>query len=122
MSEIELISAALATGALAGAAGVASDTVRDAHAKLCELLRTRLVGRPAARQALDSTEQNPDRWVAAIGSDLAEVGADQDADVLAAARALLEAAQSHGHRRVNITHSKGIVVGDGNRNHFTFNG
>ncbi|MEU8419712.1 hypothetical protein AB0C15_02395 [Micromonospora sp. NPDC048835] len=122
MSEIDLITAALAAGALAGASGAASEAVQDAYAALRDLLRTRLVGRPFAQQALDSNEQDPNRWVTAIRRDLTEVGADRDEDVLAAARALLaRAPKPHGHQ-VFISNSKGIVVGDGNENHVTFNG
>ncbi|HEV7899088.1 MAG TPA: hypothetical protein VGP31_14735 [Planosporangium sp.] len=122
MSEIELIATALAAGALAGATGVASDAVRDAYAGLRGLLRARLAARPVAQQKLDLPEPDPDRWVAAIGADLTEVGADQDQDVLAAARALLQVAPPHGHHHVRIWDSKGIVVGDHNTNNLTFNG
>ncbi|MFF5219464.1 hypothetical protein [Micromonospora sp. NPDC000442] len=122
MSGIELIAAALAAGALAGATGVAGDAVRQAYEALSGLLRVRLTGRPGVQQALELPEPNPDRWVAAIGDDLAAVRADQDEDVLDAARALLGVTQPHGRQQVHIHNSKGVVVGHDNTNYFTFNG
>ncbi|WBB48471.1 hypothetical protein O3597_25875 [Verrucosispora sp. WMMA2044] len=122
MSGIELIAAALAAGALAGTTGVAGDAVRETYAALKGLLRARLTSRPGAQQALEVPEPDPDRWVAAIGDDLTAVGADQDEDVLDAARTLLDVTRPPGHQQVYIYDSKGVVVGDGNTNNFTFNG
>ncbi|MEG3636729.1 hypothetical protein [Micromonospora palythoicola] len=122
MSGIELIAAALAAGALAGTTGAASDAVRDAYAALSGLLRARLANRPGAQQALEVPEPDPDSWVAAIGDDLTAVRADQDEDVLDAARTLLDVTRPPGHQQVYIHNSKGVVVGHDNKNNFTFNG
>lgn len=86
---VDVIVAALAAGASAGVSGTASEAVKDAYELLKALVRRRFTGRDQARKALEAEETEPGVWQTAIGADLAESGAADDEQILAAARELL---------------------------------
>jgi hypothetical protein len=86
---VDVIVAALAAGAAAGAKGTASEAVKDAYGLLKVLLRRRFTGREQARAALEAEQTEPGVWQATIGHDLTDSGATTDEQVLAAARELL---------------------------------
>lgn len=113
MTGVELIVAALAAGAAAGAKDTAKTAVGDAYGALKGLLRHRLAGRDEAHLALDAAETEPEVWQTRLGADLADSGADRDAEVLAAATKLLEAADPDGVRasryRVKVAGEQGAV-------------
>lgn len=96
MSAVDLITAALAAGAGAGVGAGVKDVsaaiVRDTYAGLKVMLKRRLGDRPEAALALDADETEPAAWQALIGIALVESGAVDDAQVLAAAQRLLDAA------------------------------
>lgn len=93
VSGVELIVAALAAGASAGMAATANSAVQDAYRVLKERLRTLFVDRPEAQGKLYADKIEPSQWQELLGADLIESGAAADPDVLAAARALLDAQQ-----------------------------
>jgi hypothetical protein len=121
MTGIELILAALAAGAAAGAKDTAKAAVADAYGALKNLLHRRLTGRDQAQQALEATETELGVWQTRrdeeLAGDLADSGADHDAEVLAAATRLLEAADPDGvgtgKYRVEVSGGQGVQVGDG---------
>jgi hypothetical protein len=121
---VEVIVAALAAGAGAGTSDVAKAAVTDAYTGLRGALRRRLTGRPQAEQALDAEETDPNVWQAHLGADLAEVGADHDEQVLAAARRLLDlvdpSGSTGGKYQIDVREAKGVQVGDHNTQHNTF--
>ncbi|MEU9740168.1 hypothetical protein AB0E12_13370 [Micromonospora chersina] len=88
MTGVELIVAALAAATTAGI----TNGVQDAYASLKGLLMRRLADREQAIAALEAGETSPGQWQARIGADLAGSGAASDIEVLAAARAVLAAA------------------------------
>ncbi|MGI5240694.1 hypothetical protein [Dactylosporangium sp. CA-139066] len=130
MSEVELILTALMTGAAAGGtAGVttaAQSAVLDAYTGLRDLLRRVLTRQGSSGEVLDAVEAAPGTWQTSLGEALTSAHADQDAQVLAAARTLLAAADptstAAGKNTVSISDSTGIQVGDHTTHIGTLNG
>ncbi|HEY9367971.1 hypothetical protein [Streptomyces sp.] len=129
MTGVELILAALATGAAAGVSESAGSAVRDAYAGLRDALRRRSsveTGEDDAetRELLQAEEIEPGLWETRLRGRLVETGADRDEDVLAAARLLLERADAAGarqvHYEVNADQAKGVQIGDHNTQSNTF--
>jgi hypothetical protein len=126
MEPVTLILAALAAGASAGALDALKDDAKEkakaAYAKLHGLLKKRVSGNQAAEVALVKYEGNPKLWAAPLADELAELGAGDDADLVAAAKALMELIDQPGAKsgkyHVTIKDSTGVQVGDGN---FQFN-
>jgi hypothetical protein len=122
MDPITLIVAALAAGASTGALSALSDDVKDAvtsaYGKLRGLLTKRVAGNPGAELALTEYEADPDNWKAPLTAKLKQVDAGNDADLVAAAKTLMELVDQAGARagkyNVTIKGGKGIQVGDGN--------
>lgn len=125
MTELELIAAALATGAGTGITEITSGAIRDSYARLRDALRRRLASRgERAIQALESEETEPAAWLANLGEDLTAVGADHDEAVLSAARELLTLLDPIGARAgkysLDLRMAKGVQVGDHNVQTNTF--
>jgi len=128
MDPITLIVAALAAGASAGAIEALKDDVKDAakaaYAKLRGLVRKRVAGRSDGELALERYEAAPQKWESVLTGELTEAGAADDADLVAAAKALMELVDGAGARagkyNVTINDSKGVQVGDGNLQVNTF--
>jgi hypothetical protein len=122
MDPVTLIVTALAAGASAGAIEALKDDVRDAakraYAKLRELAKKRVAGRPDGELALERHERAPQRWESVLAGELTEAGAASDADLVAAANALMELMDGDGARggkyNVTIRNSQGVQVGDRN--------
>jgi hypothetical protein len=122
MDPITLIVAALVAGATTGVL----DTVKDgakagiaaAYAKVRGLVQKRVAGNPGAELALAEYEADPANWTTPLTAKLKQVGAADDADLVAAAKALMELVDQAGARagkyNVTIKGSKGVQVGDSN--------
>ncbi|MET9971047.1 hypothetical protein ABZZ80_35390 [Streptomyces sp. NPDC006356] len=126
MTGVELILAALATGAAAGVSDSAGGAVRDAYAGLRDALRRRSSAEDDAetRELLEAREVEPGTWETRLRGRLVEAGADRDEDVLAAARLLLERADATGAQQgryeVNADQAKGVQIGNHNTQTNTF--
>ena len=92
---IALILTALTTGAAAGLKDTASQAVKDGYEKLKALLQKKLEGTPTALVALTEHESKPDIWKAPLEDGLRATGADQDEEIMAAARQMLTLVQTH---------------------------
>jgi hypothetical protein len=122
MDPITLIVAALAAGASAGVIDALKDNAKDAakaaYGKLHDLVGRRFRGNVGAELILAEHQADPETYAAPLAKKLAEAGAGDDADVVAAAKALLElvdqAGAKSGKYNVTIKDSKGVQVGDGN--------
>lgn len=122
MDPIALILAALAAGASAGAIEALKDDVKDAvktaYTKLRGLVKRRIAGRPDGELALERYETAPLTWESVLTGELIKAGAASDADLIAAAKALMElidqASAQTGKYDVTIKDSKGVQIGDGN--------
>jgi len=93
---VTLIVAALVAGAAAGAGDVATSAIKDAYAGLKDLIKNKFAGNVAAEAALEKHETSPEAWEPALKAELVENGADQDEEILAAAKALLQDADAAG--------------------------
>ena len=124
MDGIELVTTALTAGAAAGARDTASSAARDAYSALKDLVRRRLAGRQAGEVALAEHEQDPEVWEAPLRAQLRAAGAGDDAQVAAAAQALMALLDTAGSRSgryvITVTGSQGVQVGDGNIQHNNF--
>ena len=128
MDPITLIVAALAAGASGGAISALQDDVKGAvvaaYGKLRGLVAKRVAGNPGAELALTEHDADPEHWQAPLAAKLTQLGAADDADLVAAAKALMELLDGSGARagkyNVTITNARGVQLGDGNTqiNHF----
>jgi hypothetical protein len=120
MDPITLIVAALAAGASAGTLDALKDDVKDlvkaAYARLRGLARKHVAGQPGAELVLAQHEIDPQRWEAPLAMMLTEGGAADDANLVEAARALMELVDATGTAAgkydVTIKDSQGVQVGD----------
>jgi hypothetical protein len=128
MDPITLIVGALAAGASAGAIDALKDdvkeSVRAAYARLHGLVRRRLRGNASAEVILAEHNADPKTYEAPLAKKLAEAGAGDDTELVAAAKALMELVDQKGAKsgkyNVTIRDSKGVQVGDGNLQINTF--
>jgi hypothetical protein len=124
MDPITLIVTALAAGASLGIADTASSAIKDGYAALKALVRKRLGGRPEAELVLARHEQAPQTWQAPLMAELDEAGAGRDADLVAAAEALMhlldEAGARAGKYTVDVRGAQGVQIGDRNTQHNVF--
>jgi hypothetical protein len=129
MDPITLIVAALAAGASAGAVDALKDSAKDAaqaaYAKLRGLVRQRVAGNPGAELALTEHEADPRTWEAPLSAKLAQAGAGNDEELVAAAQALMDlidqAGAKAGKYNVTVRDSRGVQIGDHGFQVNTFN-
>ncbi|MGW5061784.1 hypothetical protein ACWEQ2_31415 [Streptomyces sp. NPDC004096] len=122
MTGVDLILAALAAGAAAGAKDTVSAAVQDAYTALRDALTRRLRGgdEEQAPRALETREDEPGAWEALSAEQLTESGADHDREVLEAARQLVELTRAPETRggapkfQVDLRNAKAVMVGDHN--------
>jgi hypothetical protein len=119
MDPITLIVTALAAGAAQGLKDSASSAVRDAYARLKALVKRRLASRQDGEVVLARHEEAPETWQAPLMAELREVGADHDADLAAAAQALMilvdQAGARAGKYTVDTRGAQGVQIGDHTR-------
>jgi hypothetical protein len=122
MDPITLVVTALAAGASAGAIDGLRDDVREsvkaAYGRLHQLVKRCFRGNASAEVILYEHAADPATYEAPLAKKLAEAGARDNADLVAAARALMELVDHEGAKsgkyQVTINDSKGVQVGDGN--------
>jgi hypothetical protein len=124
MDPITLIVAALAAGAASALQDGASATVKDAYTRLTALVKNRFAHRPKGELVLAEHEVAPQTWEAPLVAELSAAGAEGDADLVAAAQALMslvdEAGARSGKYVVAVHNSQGVQVGDHNTQTNTF--
>ena len=122
MDPITLIVTALAAGTSAGTLDALKDEVKDlvnaAYARLRGLAGNCVAGQPGADLVLAEHAADPDTWAAPLAKKLTDAGAAGDANLVAAARALMELIDAPGTAagkcNVTIKDSQGVQVGDQN--------
>lgn len=111
-----MIQTSLMLGAASGAKDVAKSAVNEAYAALKGLLVGLFRGRSSGDLVLAEHEQDPDTWRAPLIKILRETGCDQDPEILAAARNLLDLADPEGSQVgkyiIDARHSTGTTIGD----------
>jgi hypothetical protein len=124
MDPVTLIVTALAAGAASALQDGASATVKDAYTRLKTLVMKRFASRPKGELVLAEHEAAPQTWEAPLAAELSAAGAEGDADLVAAAQALMrlvdEAGSRSGKYVLTIRDSQGVQVGDHNTQTNTF--
>ena len=124
MDPVTLIVTALAAGAASALQDGAAQAVKDAYAQLKVLVQKRFAHRPKAKLMLAEHEAAPQTWKAPLAVELSAASADGDADLIAAAQAMMslvdEAGSQAGKYVVTVRDSQGIQVGDHNAQTNTF--
>jgi RIP homotypic interaction motif len=121
---VTLIVTALAAGAASALQDGAAAGVKDAYARLKALVTKRFTDRPKAELVLAEHESAPQTWEKPLAAELSAAGAGDDADLAAAAQALMslldEAGSRSGKYLVTVHSSQGVQVGDHNTQTNTF--
>ncbi len=115
MDPVTLILAALTAGVASGAGQTATAAVKDGYEALKGLLRKRFAGNAKAEEALADHEGDPDTYVKPLAKQLSDTGADQDAEIVAAAEAVVKTAHEMGVKtkyNVTVTGGKVGIIGD----------
>jgi hypothetical protein len=124
MDPVTLIATALAAGAASALQDGVSATVKDAYARLKALVTKQFADRPKAQLVLAEHEAAPQTWEAPLAAELSAVGAERDADLVAAAQVLMnlvdEAGSRSGKYLITVHGSQGVQVGDHNTQTNTF--
>ena len=118
MDPVSLIVAALAAGAAVGLKDTASGAVKDAYEGVKALITRRVEGRRDGTLVLARFEEDPQAWERPLVAELTAAEAGKDADLVAAAQALIRLADEAGYRagkyEVDLRGSQGVQVGDHN--------
>jgi len=118
MDPVTLIVTALAAGAASVLQDEASSTVKDAYARLKALVKQRFASRPSGEMVLVEHQASPEAWEGLLAAELSEAGAHSDANLVAAAQALMNLVDESGSRAgkydVTVQDSQGVQVGDYN--------
>jgi hypothetical protein len=124
MDPVTLIVTALAAGAASALQDGASAAVKGAYARVMALAARRFANRPKGELVLAEHQAAPQTWEAPLAAELSAAGADGDADLVAAAQALMnlvdEAGSAAGKYAVTVRGSQGVQVGDHNTQTNTF--
>jgi hypothetical protein len=89
MNPIDLILAALATGALTSIQATASEAIKDSYKGLKRLILQRFAANTDAAATLTKYEKQPEVWKAPLENELRQAGADQDETIVKAAQHLM---------------------------------
>jgi hypothetical protein len=124
MDPVTLIVTALAAGAASALQDGTSAAVKDAYTRVKALVHKRFAGRSAGELVLAQHEAAPQVWEAPLAAELSAAGADSDAELVAAAQALMNlidrAGSQGGKYAVTIGSAQGVQVGDHNTQTNTF--
>jgi hypothetical protein len=124
MDPVTLIVTALAAGAASALQDGASSAVKDAYARVKALVMRRFANHPKGELVLAEHEAAPQVWEAPLAAELSAAGAGGDADLVAAAQALMGLVDQAGSRSgkyvVAVRGSQGVQVGDRNTQTNTF--
>ena len=135
MEPVVLVVTALDAGAALGGSDASSPEVADAYARLRAQVQQRLAARPGAGALLAGHDRDPSIWRVPLTEALASCGAGHDAELVAAARAVLGVAAVAGplsgglgaaapaeKYRVDVHEASGVMVGSFNIQHNYFYG
>src|SRR5690242_9816050 len=116
MDPVTLIVTALAAGAASALQDGTAQVVKDTYVRLKALVRERFDGRSKGELVLAEHEVAPETWEAPLAAELSAAGAAGDAELVAAAQALMslidEAGSRSGRYAVTVRDSQGVQVGD----------
>jgi len=118
MDPVTLIVTALAAGAASALQDGTAAAVKDAYGRLKVLVKKRFAGRPRGEWVLAEHVADPQTYEKPLAKELSAAGADSDADLVAAAQALMSLVDEVGSRSakyaVTVRGSQGVQIGDHN--------
>jgi hypothetical protein len=121
MDPVTLIVTALAAGAASALQDGVSAAVKDTYARLTALVKRRFAGRLKGERVLAEYQAAPQTGEVPLAAELFAAGAEGDADLVAAAQALMslldEAGTWAGKYLVQVRDSQGVQVGDHGTQH-----
>ena len=124
MDPVTLIVTALAAGAASALQDGTAAAVKDAYVRLKVLVKKRFANHPDGELVLARHERAPQTWEAPLAAELSAAGAEGDAELAAAAQALMslvdEAGSRSGKYVVAVRDAQGVQVGDHNTQTNTF--
>lgn len=124
MDPVTVIVTALTAGAASALQDGVSAAVKDAYSRLKALVTRKLASNPRGELVLAGHESAPQTWEAPLAAELLAVGADDDADLVEAAQALMNLIDAPGAQAgkyvVTVHESHGVQVGDYNTQTNTF--
>lgn len=115
MDPIMMILAALAIGAAHGTEHVGSQAIKDGYSTLKGALSRKFAGDRQAEQELVLYEERPSAPAIPLAEKLKARGANEDAEILNAAAAVLKAAEAAGigtKYNINVSGGKVGIIGD----------
>jgi hypothetical protein len=121
---VNLLVTALATGSARGVGETATTAVKDAYARLKELVAARFSGDQSRELVLAQHEKQPEVWRAQLTQAVSDSGAATDPAIIDVARQLLELLDAVGTQSdkyaVDLRDARGVQVGDRNTQVNTF--
>lgn len=121
MEPINLIVTALASGAAAGAKATTNEAVKDAYKGLVSLVKKRFQGKSTAEMVLVEHKKEPKTWEAPLKSQLKEVDANKDEEIINAAKKLMELVNPEGSADGTYNINIGSAYGSATGNNATVN-
>ncbi len=115
MEAVSMILTALAAGAVSALQDTAATAVKDAYQGLRTLIEKKFGDQPKGAELVEEYTNDPDTWEKPLAKELEKVGAEQDEQILQAAKQLLEMLQTQpegGKYNVQVSDSQGVVVGE----------
>ena len=111
------LSSSIISGIAAGLAKVGAEAVTDGYAKLKAIIQSKFGSGHALVGAIESLESKPDSEARkeVLQEEVAAAKADQDSDILAAARALLEEIKALPGGEQHIQHAVGNYIAQADR-------
>jgi len=124
MDAITMIVTALSAGAGSAIEDGAASALKEAYATLMKQARQRLTGQRNGETVLTEYEEDPETWKSPLVKALQDADADNDAELIGAAEALLRLTDPSGFGQgkyvIQAWGNEGIQIGDGNTQHNTF--
>ena len=111
MEPIEVILAALATGAITGVTNVAGTAVKDAYKELVSLVTKKFGSNKEAKSHLDNYLKDSETWEKPVKKAIQESKIDKDDEVIKLARELLKIVKSKQEASENQIEINGNVQG-----------
>lgn len=106
----------IVTALTAGAKTIASEAVKDSYRGLLNLIKQKFQGKPTAELVLAEHEKKPEDWEKPLKTQLIEVGADKNQEIINLAKNLMELIKSEngtdGKYNIKVENAYGSAIGN----------
>ena len=110
-NELDILLAALATGAAAGFKDTATTAVKDTYGVFKALLQRKFAGKPKAEAILAEYEDDPDTYEKPLKKVIIEEQLNQDQEIIAAAKQVLMLTQQQAASGQFTINNQGTIQG-----------